>query len=660
MAYRQAPSPRFLARTSYIPENDPNRPAAQQEVMDAWDAQFGPKAQWDRNYQFVLQNTGDPEKARIYADSIASTQKRQELTQLATGVAGPATSFGREAIATARALRAAPKVAEEAPGAVRLLAGPSSRNAQTAEEMLTPNVIYGTSAEGAPRLTYARPETRYRMAVDRPAGGKPLANYEEPVWDQMYDPTDLYARQGNRLRPMSDPSTWGRGQVVTRPDPLDILAAEGGPSTEAVELAQKLSRGKAQSRAAQIADEEARFAGGEGPNYAEDVLNRRRLAAEENARAAERETRFQSNQLDTMAGEGGGAARQAEINDMNRRAKADFEARQLSTWDDEAGAITSGRNPPQPVSRALQVVERQTPVAAPASGPGTGFTMVDTPGQGFTMVNPPSRAVAMRTVGSEAAPTVAPQEWFSEATNIAGNAGKTPIPFNKMLLGGLGVAGFGAGYGAKRAYDAASQPAEAPRAIDPEIKTREGRPVYFTGPSYDINSKNKYDYMSGTTPSEVLGSRRATASALDSANIPMPTNGSGRGAAPPSMADYLKNRADAMEANAALDSARMSTASNQARAYEALNQPRRPQETGLSNLFKDPYAGMSARDMFVKAQELQRTGDESGANILNIRASRMPDVGQDSGMKRGGAAKSGKDEAVHKALDIISHLLMHR
>ena len=160
MASRQAPSPRSLANTMYVPENDPNRSAAQQEVIDAYNAQFGAKAQWDRNYQFVLQNTGDPEKARIYADSIASTQNRQELTQLATGVAGPVTAFGREAIATAKALRAAPTVAEEAPGAMRLLAGPSRRNAQTAEEMLTPDVIpMGGPSFGTPRLTYAKPET---------------------------------------------------------------------------------------------------------------------------------------------------------------------------------------------------------------------------------------------------------------------------------------------------------------------------------------------------------------------------------------------------------------------------------------------------------------------------------------------------------------------
>ena len=603
MAYRQAPSPRSLARTSYIPENDPNRPAAQQEVMDAWDAQFGSKAQWDRNYQFVLQNTGDPEKARIYADSIASTQKRQELTQLATGVAGPATSFGREAIATARALRAAPKVAEEAPGAVRLLAGPSSRNAQTAEEMLTPNVIYGTSAEGAPRLTYARPETRYRMAVDRPAGGKPLANYEEPVWDQMYDPTDLYARQGNRLRPMSDPSTWGRGQVVTRPDPLDILAAEGGPSTEAVELAQRIARGNAENRALRLADEEARFAGGEGPNYAEDVLNRRRIAAGE-------EADFRANQLARMEEEGGGAGRQATINELGRVAEADFRARQMGTWDDEAGAITSGRNPPNPVSRALQVVEGRS---AP-SGPGTGFTMIDTPGQGFTMVNPPNRAVAMRNIGSEAAGPEASSNWYGSDPVIASAAQRRSF----MPSAGQVV---GAGIPAAAAIGAMSS-SQRPLSIPANYNTDSGAFNLVAGAGAGRGHLT-----------EGAGDRYAS------------MVGAGRGI----VEEQFGERAKYQAAQDALQAARERAAPPMPqRRPEGLGE----QPGGLAGLFKDPYAGMSSRDLYMRAQEMERSGDESGANVLNLRAAQMGE-----GMASGGAAKPHKDAALHKALDIISNML---
>jgi hypothetical protein len=78
------------------------------------------------------------------------------------------------------------------------------------------------------------------------------------------------------------------------------------------------------------------------------------------------------------------------------------------------------------------------------------------------------------------------------------------------------------------------------------------------------------------------------------------------------------------------------------------------QPGGLASLFKDPYAGMSSRDLYMRAQEMERSGDESGANVLNLRAARMGE-----GMATGGAAKGKpeKDAALHKALDIISHML---
>jgi hypothetical protein len=75
---------------------------------------------------------------------------------------------------------------------------------------------------------------------------------------------------------------------------------------------------------------------------------------------------------------------------------------------------------------------------------------------------------------------------------------------------------------------------------------------------------------------------------------------------------------------------------------------------------KDPYAGMSAQQMYERAQEMQSSGDEGGSNVLIQRAGRLPDAG----MKRGGVATAGgagphKDAALHKALDII-HAMMTR
>lgn len=651
MAYRQAPSPRSLSNTMYVPENDPNRAAAQQEVIDAYNAQFGAKAQWDRNYQFVLQNTGDPEKARIYADSIASTQNRQELTQLATGVAGPAASFGREAIATARALRGA-AAAEEAPGAMRLLAGPSRRNAQTAEEMLTPDVIpMGGPSFNTPRLTYAKPETRYRMALDRTAQPRPLANYENPVRDQMYVAPE-------EMRPFS------AGEVRT---PVDPIAALNTETTVPVSNAPKWAdvRLKEAQRAEEMMNE-----GGVWPTQQRTL---RRLAGES-------EDAFRARQLAIMEEEGGGAGRQATLNNLDRQAEADFRARQMGALDDESGAITSGRNPPNPVARALQVVEREAPAAA-APGPGTGFTMIDTPGQGFTMT-PPSRAMTMRTVGSEAAGTQAPAStWYGEppswqragyrnsnvdaamedifnATHgrqgatvsdplIAATPGANrSIPWGAVL--GVPAASMATVYGATKLIDqingprqAAGQP-QAPMPIDPEIKTRNGRPVYFTGPAYDINSKDMYDYTLGATPAEVLGSRRATASAIDSAYAPVV----------------------ASPAPATASQQAVQQAVQQARTQTAPMPPTRPAELAreqpgiLSKIFGQPA---TTRQLFEQSQadpsdsgawmRAERQYAKTHKDEPNFDVTKL----NEQGMKRGGVA--GKPDSVHKALEIIHHLL---
>jgi hypothetical protein len=654
----------------YVPEENQEWQEGQKLI--------GPEAAWRRNYEFVLQQTGDPQRAEAAANSIARTERRQELTQLATSVAGPVMRGGELATGLARTVMGGSRAAE-APAAMRALP-PPRRNAMYPDEMLTPDVIpMGGPSFGTPRLTYAKPETRYQMAVDRPAQGRPLTNYERPEINEMF------------VRP-EDARPFSSGSVRGTVDPLDVLAGEGGPSSEAVALAQKIARQKAEGRAATVANEEARFAGGEGPNYAEEVLNQRRLAAEQRARAAEQEARFQSGQVDAMANEGGGAGRQATINDLERVAKADFEARQLSTLDDEAGAITSGRNPPQPVARALQVVERQAaaPAVAPATGPGTGFTMIDTRGQGFTMT-PPSRAMTMRTVGSEVAPASPPaSSWYGEVpawqrpgyrnSNVdaamedifnathgrqgasisdpvipASAAGASRTGSYLPLFAGATLAGTALLSGQQQARSP-GQP-QAPMPIDPEIKTRDGRPVYFTGPAYDINSKDNYDYMAGATPAEVLGSRRATASAIDSAYAPVGA-GPGRGAAPPSMEDYLKDRAKASASNAALDAARAQTAPTP--PIRPADLPRE-QPGILSKIFGQPA---TTRQLFEQSQadpgdsgawmRAERQYARTHKDDPNFDVTKL----NDQGMKRGGAA--GKSDSVHKALEIIHHLISSR
>ena len=613
----------------YVPEENPEAVAAQEYAQSRYNELMDPYRKFKQGiiqdaYNRVLQQTGDPKQAEMAANSIAGRISRTELVGSVVApeaaLAGAGRSVGAARDLASRVMGGSR--AAEAPGAMRALP-PPRRNAMYPDEMLTPEVIYGTSAEGAPRLGFAKPETRYQMAVDRPAQGRPLTNYERPAIDETFvRPEDI--------RPFS------AGNVRGTVDPLDVLAGEGGQSTEAVQLAQKIARDRAAGRAARLADEEARFAGGEGPNYAEDVLNRRRIAAGE-------EADFRANQLARMEEEGGGAGRQAAINNLNRQAEADFRARQMGTLDDESGAITSGRNPPQPVARALQVVERQAPSAAPAAapapGPGTGFIMVDSPGQGFTMT-PPSRAVAMRTVGSEAAPVSAPaSSFYSDPAIAAAAARKIPQESSYSgsylpLFAGTTLAGTALLSGQQQLQD--------------QDRSNRFAQIYggnATSAPYSLEEAN----------------RQAAINAIRGRpEFEQGPVGSGRGAAPPSMEDYLRDRAKASASNAALDAARAQAATVPPTRPSDLPREHGPsgilskifgQPATTRQLFEQSQADPSDSGAWMRAErQYARTHkDEPNFDVTKLN---------EQGMKRGGAA--GKADSVHKALEIIHHLISSR
>ena len=142
----------------------------------------------------------------------------------------------------------------------------------------------------------------------------------------------------------------------------------------------------------------------------------------------------------------------------------------------------------------------------------------------------------------------------------------------------------------------------------------------------------------------------------------------GRGSAPGMTLDQLsKAIASSEPARSASSSARNIPVPAPRPATEAGNQ------SIISSIFdrlkpRDPYAGMSRQDMAAKAQEMQRSGDEYGANLLTQRLDRgiiSPEQqSSDGGFKRGGTAKAGgmngKDAALHKALDIIHSMLTRR
>jgi hypothetical protein len=571
------------------------------------------------------------------------------------------------------------------------------RGAPVIENMLElpPGAIRGTSAEGAPRIAYLKPEQRYQMALDRAAGSRPLSNYERPAIDQTF------------VRP-EDIRSWSEGNVAR---PVDPIAALNTETSVPVSNAPKWENAR-QQEAQRITD----------------------FISEGNVAPTQQRT------LQRLANE----------------TEADFRARQMSALEGESGAITSGRNPPNRVARALQLTERQPAAtsAAPAAPAPMQFgldgpqpvsgSFVDPmtasayqprtflPGRGTAtgqMVNPMTgealssaptlqtplieqlrsgqisgreyqaaidaqrtaaaapaaesplaRAMASAPEGVAVDPVqaainaakqradamarshadAAAQQAVIDAAAQRAGTGSGPMfpnykPYSPPSLTTplIGAGAIGAGALALNSGSQQVQPPgqpQAPRPIDPEITTRDGSPIYFTGPMYDINDKRMSDYMAGGTPSETLGSRRATASAIDSAYAPV-------GASP----------APATAPQQAIQTAR-SLQARQADArslIEGKSAPMsRPSDGFLSNLFANRPA--STKQLF---EQSQTDPSDSGAWMRAERqyAKSHPDAPNfdvtqlnESGMKRGGAANSkpGKDEAVHKALDIIQHLLM--
>jgi len=86
-----------------------------------------------------------------------------------------------------------------------------------------------------------------------------------------------------------------------------------------------------------------------------------------------------------------------------------------------------------------------------------------------------------------------------------------------------------------------------------------------------------------------------------------------------------------------------------------------PQQGGgfFSNAFKDPYAGMTSQQLW---SEYNKTGDPGmfvradKAMMAERGAAKKSDESEESGKAKGGAV-AGKDAAIHKALEIIHHML---
>ena len=83
----------------------------------------------------------------------------------------------------------------------------------------------------------------------------------------------------------------------------------------------------------------------------------------------------------------------------------------------------------------------------------------------------------------------------------------------------------------------------------------------------------------------------------------------------------------------------------------------------LSKVYDPRYLeDKSSRELYTEAQRMGGTGDEYGANLMNIRAADRARREMPEERAAGGAAngKPGKDAALHKALEIIHMMLSRR
>jgi len=544
--------------------------------------------------------------------------------------------------------RAMPK---PAPGGMRALPPPmpaaEPRAPIAREPMSTPDVIpMGGPLRDAPQIGYIRPEQRYTMRDIRQPGERagPPTRYQmegresarRPEIDEMYVP-----REGMNMR----------RDVVSDPGGIPTMNTEG-----------KLPVSNA-------------------PRFANE-----RLAQEQ--------------RIADMIAEGGiapDAMRNARA--LSDRDEALFLARQRAQATDDGMGALPGQYHRQPGTAVVPAQTRQlqsivdkhfgapTVMQAEGRSMATGPTyFAEVPGSG------------PKLVGESFAGPQAPGDWYryasAKAADPAAVGGISPLLKYGMPLALAGGAGAGAlyNYAGNNNAPASAAPGGAAPAVaaseDDRLRMASGddRLAYFMGPTPDINDNRRGRYFVGT-PAETLGTRRATASAIDAAYGPEAGRqaaidmvrgrqefeqgpvGSGRGSAiayptnVEGMNNLISNMQAARKKNAEMDSrlAREAAASRAAASQSAASSSASPSgERGLlSRLFNNP---VSTRELY---QRFLDNPEDAGAYMRAERqyAATHRDAPSfdltklnEQGMKRGGSANA-KPDSVHKALEIIHHLL---
>jgi len=525
MVDRRVASPRALADSLYIPENDPA-------------------------YRGYMTGPND------YADLAGAIGQASMV--LPPGV-GTLFSGGANALRNAAATRAA----MAAPERMRMLAAPSTRMAP--QGSVAPDVIYGASAEGAPRIGYAPTQPQYRQTVNMDYGIGPRQPIDRrPVIDQTFVPP-------GQVRTVNE--------VTGMPSSASRLGSESPQADQALAMAQQRAR-----------DAEAKF------------------VSEQQARAT---------------GEG-----------MRERPGTDFNM-VGSSYD--------------PMGRALQPTytgTSATSAAAPRSflnQPGN-LPMLSEQGFGAPSVAQ-NRALALtdRSGGNlvPGAPNYLEGEFSVVHPDLA-VSGSSPSAIAGSDMPRLGAADIGNIASGPGAYSAMPM-----------------RPIVAGG---TVGAA-----MLANAASQPVGSGRGMINEEPGARMAANAIGSGRG----DMLPNAQDRAAALIANAQMD--KMAAArdlGNQAPApmRRPAPEPASPSGGGLASLFNKPLSTAQLNQQSID------NPDDAGAWM---RAERQYAATHDkdhpnfdltkldpsTGMNRGGTAsgKSGKvPDPVHKALEIIHHLLMRQ
>lgn len=281
MADARTLTPRTYSRNMYIPEENAEFMAGQQNGENAYD-RFK-RETVENTYNDVLRRTGSPEKAQDAAQSVARKMFRTEM--VVTALAPEAAMAGISGVVNlARSLLGGSRAARstEAPA---LLTGPR-RNAQTPDEML--DVAPTPSYSGPPRLTSG--EFLPRIDVPRvPSSGITARDVASSPFDDigrmageggLTDDAIAAARQMARDRVAAEEAFRGRQ--------LAQMEGEGGSAVgETIR-----QRGLRAADDAALTARQMGAAEGEGMLTADAVqaaraMAQQRLAAEEARRAAE-------------------------------------------------------------------------------------------------------------------------------------------------------------------------------------------------------------------------------------------------------------------------------------------------------------------------------------------------------------------------------------